>query len=444
MSTTNTLEKLKDEAIGKLVILEEAVAGADIRAVHQEQIAKLKAEYEGLTIAGIDDKAGYDTVQKAITAVTKVATGIKATAKDLTKPLYDTKKLVDDYARDLENQVRDEVLAPLQAKKQAVLDERARIEREAAEARERALQERKDAFTKLGFGLFGTMYQHTVPGIAPVDSIQALAMEDESFEELLTGLTKTVTKAREEHEAAERKRAEEAEAARKAQEQAKEAAQQLHNARRKELEALGAMSNECPMDPYSQYDQAQWDDEVRQVKVLVERRKEEEAKEKEQQRMMALIDKRIVELKGAGWDHHANASAMVLRENGEVVVSLKENDLFAFDEDVIEGYVNRGNSELLRRRKAEEQRIAKEAEEKERQRIADEAAAKEKAEQEAKAAAGDAEWLLGQAMKPVEDVRDNICLREFKTATAKQGMEHVKRHLADAISNLQGIINDLK
>lgn len=105
-------------------------------------------------------------------------------------------------------------------------------------------------------------------------------------------------------------------------------------------------------------DDARWANYILEAKAVVEERnlaiKAEQERIDAEAKREALIKERVEKLKSAGWEQSSLSNHVSLEENGHIAISLKEHDLFAFNEDVIAGYVNRGHAELARRKAAQE------------------------------------------------------------------------------------------
>lgn len=195
------MEQLSEQAIAQIVLpieVSNAIVAPDVKTLHQQQIAALSEQYADVKVNGVDDKAGFDEVQKAITAVTKIATGIDKTRKEITAPWDVAKKTVDKYAGELEEQVRREVLKPLADQKQWVITERERIEREAIEAAKAKIEERKSTLFKLGFVWNGQYVHPMAAAFGPITTItgpEVSDLTDEDFERMMDRAAKEVSEA---------------------------------------------------------------------------------------------------------------------------------------------------------------------------------------------------------------------------------------------------------
>lgn len=169
-------------------------------------ILETVAKTAGITVAGyIDDKGaenpkkGREAVQKALTSLISVRTGIESRRKELKAPILALGTLVDNEARRLtalsqprelelqkDRDAYDSEQAKIAAAKKAEED---RIEAEAAKARAEALQARVDRIAALG----------GVPNLALL-----AAMSDDAFAEQIAALES----AKAEREAAEKLAAE--------------------------------------------------------------------------------------------------------------------------------------------------------------------------------------------------------------------------------------------
>lgn len=120
--------------------------------VSDQEIAKLVEQYGGMTIAGVDDKAGYKAVYEARQVVKKTRVGLQKYGKDLREDAQAwAKKVIAEEKRlvaPLEN-----LEASLQAEEDRIDAEKERIKAEA-EAKEKArVQARIDRLAQYGFAI---------------------------------------------------------------------------------------------------------------------------------------------------------------------------------------------------------------------------------------------------------------------------------------------------
>lgn len=120
--------------------------------VSDQEIAKLVEQFSGLTIAGVDDKAGYKAVYEARQVVKKTRVGLQKYGKDLREDAQAwAKKVIAEEKR---------LVAPLetlegqlQSEEDRIDAEKARIKAEA-EAKEKArVQARIDRLAAYGFAI---------------------------------------------------------------------------------------------------------------------------------------------------------------------------------------------------------------------------------------------------------------------------------------------------
>lgn len=406
-----TLVQLTEQAIAQIVLpieVSSAIVAPDVRARHQQQVAALAEEYSGLTIASVDDEDGFDRVQKAITRVTSVATGIDKARKAVTAPWDTAKKQVDGYASQLEDQVRNTVLKPLQSERDRILNERKAIAMREQQAREQRIADRKAALHALNFGLFGMEYRHTLAGVDAIAELWILDKSDEEFEAILNKASDQVksaadAKARADEQAAEQKRI--------AEEEFK-----------------------------------------RQQDIAAEnQRKADELKAKEDQINAQIRTTRIDALKARGMVEERTDRGVWLSvgEMSVLVNTLHELGTGQFDNlcrDAEDEKQRWDTEQATLKAKADADRVAND------KRIADEAAAKErarietearqKAEQEAERLkqAGDA----GALEALIQHLSDMPWTGELQSAIAKHGLDTARKHIDNAIAVLRGTLKDLK
>lgn len=407
-----TMVQLTEQAIAQIVLpieVSSAIVAPDVRARHQQQVAALAEEYSGLTIASVDDEDGFNRVQKAITRVTGVATGIDKARKAVTAPWDTAKKQVDGYASQLEDQVRNTVLKPLQSEKDRILNERKAIAMREQQAREQRIADRKAALHALNFGYYGGMeYRHNLPGVDAIAELWILDKSDEEFEAILNKAADQVkaaadAKARADEQAAEQKRIAEEEFKRQ------------------------------------------------QDMAAENQRKADELKAKEEQINAQIRTTRIDALKARGMVEERTDRGVWLSvgEMSVLVNSLHELGTGQFDNLCrdAEDEKQRWDAECaMLKAKAEEDRLANE------KRIADEAAAKErarietearqKAEQEAERLkqAGDA----GALEALIHHLTDTPWPQRLQSEIAKHGLNTASKHIANAVAVLMGTVRDLK
>jgi DNA repair exonuclease SbcCD ATPase subunit len=192
------------------IIEENKAALADFRR-QDAAIAAMKQEYMGLSIKGVDDKAGYDAVHQARMTVKKHRCAVEEKRKDLKSEALEFGRKVDAEAKRLTS-----MLAPiedhLKKEEDAFLAEKERLKRQAEEAKYAMLRARIQAFQAAG---------------AAVNPLALQSMTEDEFQTALENAKR---------EAAERAAAqEEADRKRKEQEAAAESERQSLAAERERL-----------------------------------------------------------------------------------------------------------------------------------------------------------------------------------------------------------------
>ncbi len=377
----------------------------------EAQLSSVRQEYQGLRINGPADKDGYAIVRKAWQNLRDIRLSAEKLHKVLKADALAYGKACDARLR----QIKD-ALTPMEDDfYEQWKAEDTRKEREAAEAIARAeaerkarIQSRENALYAIGMAWTGSAFASQLPGVSDISRAQVDGLDDDPFAAALTVLKAQV-------EVAQRQAAEEearrVEAERKVQEEAdrleaqraelervqKELAEReakvnatIESTRAAELAALGAIAYEYPADPLRQYDDDQWAEEVRQVKVLV--------------------DRRVAEEREAAARAEAEAKQRAEREAKD--------------------------------REEREARIAAEAAQKERERIAAEEQRKAEAEAERVRMLGDA----GAIQKAISDLvlLENYChSAELKSAVSAQGMAKALEHLHKAYAELKEVAKSI-
>lgn len=143
-------------------------------------IAKLAEEYTGLTINGINDKAGFDKVHKARMTVRNYRVQVEKTRKELKADALEYGRTVDAEAKRL-TAALEAIEQPLCEQENAVLAEKERIKKAAEEAKAAIVKARVDALVAAG---------------AMPNPVAVAAYTEESFQAAL----KTATEAKAERE----------------------------------------------------------------------------------------------------------------------------------------------------------------------------------------------------------------------------------------------------
>lgn len=152
-----------------------------IKEQHLARIAELEKQYSGIAVKDVHDKDEVQTLQTAITEVTKMATSIKQLAKDHTKPWYDAKKAVDDYARELEDTLRTKVLNPLSDEKQRVKEAHDAIAREEEERKKAVIADWIKEAENLGMVRVGHFYEHRERPDIRISKAEVEGLDDAAF-----------------------------------------------------------------------------------------------------------------------------------------------------------------------------------------------------------------------------------------------------------------------
>jgi hypothetical protein len=256
-------------------------------------IMEAVAKTDGITVAGyIDDKGaenpkkGREAVQKALTSLVTVRTGIEAKRKELKAPILALGTLVDAEAkrltalaqpRELELQkdrdTYDAEQAKIAAEKKAEDDRLAAL---AAEESRKVLQTKIDRVSALG----------GVPNLAQLQLIS-----DEAFDALCSELAE-VQAAKIAREAQEKADREEAERIAREQREAKEAEERRAQAEQREKDAAEAKRRRDEEDrAAAERKRLQDIEDARLEKERAELRKEREAQEAERKRLAEEADK---------------------------------------------------------------------------------------------------------------------------------------------------------
>jgi hypothetical protein len=188
------------------------------------KIAEMAALYMPLTIAGLDDKEGFQTVRSARLVVKGKRVAVEKRRQELKADALSFGRKVDARAKEL-----TELLLPieghLEAEEGRITAERERLKREAEEAAAAKLQARVDALT-------------AVQGSLPVAAIAALS--ESEWTVYLDGATKAFREAQERAAEQERINAQVAEAQRIAEELRKEREAEARAAEEKRLTEVRA------------------------------------------------------------------------------------------------------------------------------------------------------------------------------------------------------------
>lgn len=169
-------------------------------SVTDGEIARMRNEYMGLSIAGLQDKKGFDLVHRARIDVKAKRVEVEKTRKDLKADALEFGRAVDAEAKRI-TALLEPIENYLAQQEDAITEEVERIKREKRLAEEKRLQDRVSSLTAFG---------------APIDIALLRTMSDEEFDGRMAIVIAEYDKA----EA--KKKADKAEADRIAAEQARE------------------------------------------------------------------------------------------------------------------------------------------------------------------------------------------------------------------------------
>lgn len=113
-------------------------------------IAEMKKEYTGLTIAGIDDKEGYEKVHKARMLVRSKRTDVEKKRKELKADSLKFGRAVDAEALRI-TAMLEEIETPLSKEEERIDAEHERIKLEAEKKEKERIQKRIDALGKFNY-----------------------------------------------------------------------------------------------------------------------------------------------------------------------------------------------------------------------------------------------------------------------------------------------------
>lgn len=115
----------------------------------ESEIRKLESEYMGLTVASVNDKAGLAKVHAARMVVKNLRVSIEKKRKELKADALEYGRKVDEIAK-IHTALIEPIESHLEEQEAIVKREREQIEREAAEARRKIIDQRTEAFTAVG------------------------------------------------------------------------------------------------------------------------------------------------------------------------------------------------------------------------------------------------------------------------------------------------------
>jgi DNA repair exonuclease SbcCD ATPase subunit len=308
----------------------EALAIADNFEVTKAKIAALKQKYTGLTIAGIEDRKGYEMVHAARMELRGYRTATEKIRKALKEESLARGRKIDSVAKELTGLLL-EIETPLDAEESRIDAERERIKQEKQREADAKLQKRIEALQAVGapfvlselVQMTDTQFGFVLASATDAWEAKEAARKDaeakaKAFEE---------QQAREAAERAERERKErEAKEAAEAAERARIKAEQEAEAKRlaEEREAIRKEREAIEAQKRAQEQQAREqrirEEEAAKAKAEAERKAREEAEAKEraaaaEKARQEAEAKRLAEIEAARPDaDKIRALAQVVRE----------------------------------------------------------------------------------------------------------------------------------
>jgi hypothetical protein len=244
-------------------------------------ISQMASQFGGLTIAGLDDRKGYDAVHEARMKVKSLRVSIEKRRKELKEESLRVGRLIDSTAKELAELI-EPVESHLMSQEKAIDDEKERINREEHERIERErqakLQTRIDALDSLQW---------------PFNPLQVQTMTDEQFQEYFENCqqqhAEKVEREKAEAEARAKREAEEAERLRVEAERLAKERQELDRIRaEQEAERQKQLEAQRKIDEERQRIEAAKLEEARRVELEQAKQKAaEEAAKRERERIEA-------------------------------------------------------------------------------------------------------------------------------------------------------------
>lgn len=159
-----------------------------------KEIEELKEKFGHLEIKGIEDKAGYEAVQKAIQEVRPKRTDIDKMRKALNEDAQVYIKSINAEAKRL-----TELIEPLEndlkAKKDAIDSEKERIKKEDEEKKEKLIQQRLHTLIDQGMSFNGEYY--AIGENIKLSVVDVRNMTDETFKTLFDSVVEVADKIKE-------------------------------------------------------------------------------------------------------------------------------------------------------------------------------------------------------------------------------------------------------
>lgn len=437
--------------------------------ITDQTLSELKAELDDLSKIEVVDEASFKLIHGGTMKATSARTTITKICKAGREYAISEQKAWIAAERDTISSFSAQEAA-LKAKKDGWIAHKERIEREAMEARERAIKSRFVAIEALGwqrktqsdgedtYELGGSVLKTTDISMAVDEgwdnilrSAMAVSEEVEAKREAERIAAEEAAK-QAEQEAERIRLAQEAieEGARKLKEQQDAFNAKINEARRAQLITAGGIWQiDMPMEAdLSKMDEAEFELLLVRVAENEKARKEQKVKEQAAAARERLIAERVKALKEAGWEEQRHDEGQ--RPTLHLKIGDEETVFYDFtfadmEEKLYGDYVALGKAELARRKKVEEERIAAEAVEKERIRVQQEA---ERAaeEERIRAAELDDAGRIEELAKAV--VVTSALLAETlslcSSSIAKQGIKKALEHMGNAGTVLGGTLKDLK
>lgn len=151
----------------------EVLAIADNFEVTKAKIAAMKQACAGLTIAGIEDRKGYDLVHSRRMEVRNARTGVEKIREALKESVLARGRKIDSVAKELKGLLL-EIEEPLEAEEARIDAEREKLKAQKQAEAAAKIQARVDAFQKVG---------------APISLAEIANMTDIAFEFALASAT---------------------------------------------------------------------------------------------------------------------------------------------------------------------------------------------------------------------------------------------------------------
>jgi hypothetical protein len=294
----------------------------------KKAIDTLVKKYDGLTIAGVDDKKGIEAVDTARKDLKKKASAIDNKRKEINADYLAITRKVNEYAADLEAPLRD-AQKRAESKLKVIQDQLDEQERERKEQAQAELDRRVNELLEAGIAFNGRFY--AIGQNISVDVVSLGQYNAEEYELLVTAVKDEKKRLDEQAEIEEREAQAERDRVQKQKEendrlqaqndalqnQLREAMEQRTTMRRQFLTGLGLavdldkkafiMSNpsgsvEIGMDVVVGYEPTMWDTLLTSTQNLVrEISQKEETRIKELNESIAQYNNRSGQLKGLGF-----------------------------------------------------------------------------------------------------------------------------------------------